>query len=354
MQKHPSLFKHIKQESKKGRTPQEQVALAEKLAKKHGGMLPNSGWLQKNSHIALDCAMRKHPHFFKHIKQISKQGRTPKEWVNVAKKLAKKHDGRLPGDQWRRKNGYSGLSYAMQKHPNLFKHIKQESKKGRTPQEQVALAEKLAKKHGGVLPNCYWLRKNGYEGLYQIMWKYPRLFRHIKQESKKGRTPQEWVPIAEKLARKHGGVLPNCHWLIKNNHRGLYVAVRKHPSLFKHIKQESKKGRTPQEQVALAEKLAKKHGGRLPHVAWLQKNGHTGLNCAMRKRPHLFKHIKQENKKGHTPEEWVAIAEKLVKKHGDRLPSDRWRKKNGYSGLSYVMQKHPHLFKHLTQLRKAA
>jgi hypothetical protein len=69
----------------------------------------------------------------------------------------------------------------MRTYSKLFAHIKQDNKGGRTPAENVKVAEKLAKGNKGVLQNCGWLRQNGYNGLDHCMRKFPKLFKHIPQ-----------------------------------------------------------------------------------------------------------------------------------------------------------------------------
>ena len=175
----------------------------------------------------------------------------------------------------------------MRKYPELFEHI-QQGRKTKKPEEHVATAEKLAKEHG-KLPNCGWLEKNGYEGLYLVMRAHPELFEHIQQD-RKTKTPEEHVADAEKLAEEHG-MLPKPWWLTNNGYSGLERAMRKYPELFEHIQQDSKAGRTPEEHVATAEKLAKEHG-KIPNCGWLEKNGYWGIYLAIRKCPELFEHLK--------------------------------------------------------------
>ncbi len=85
------------------------------------------------------------------------------------------------------------------------------------------------------LKNCKWLEKHGLSGLAKAIKKCPDLFAHIEQE-KPHRQPEEWVPIAERVARGNGGLLPRPKRLIDEmNLTGLYQAFRKHPGLFKHL-----------------------------------------------------------------------------------------------------------------------
>ena len=77
-------------------------------------------------------------------------------------------------------------------------------------------AEKLAKGHGGDLPNpC--LKESGYCGLVAIK-----------------KTADGWVKIAEELAKEHSGVLPSQAWLREHGYGGLVAIMSKHPRLFAH------------------------------------------------------------------------------------------------------------------------
>jgi hypothetical protein len=244
-----------------------------------------------------------------------------------------------------------GLVGMMQKCPELFAHIKQE-KKLKNPEDWVPVAEKLAKENGGTLQCGHWLNNNGYSALYLAMRRHPELFAHIKQESKAGRNPEEWIPIAEKLAKENGGTLQCGHWLRNNGYSALNRAMQKHPELFAHIRQEKRVRKNPEDWVPVAEKLAKKNGGTLQCIYWLDNNGYRGLYRAMRKRPELFAHIKQENKAGKKPEEWIPIAEKLAKENGGTVPCGQWLDKNGYSGLGYMLRTYPELFPNIKQDKK--
>jgi hypothetical protein len=237
-----------------------------------------------------------------------------------------------------------GLVSMMMSRPELFAHIKQE-KKLKNPEDWVPVAEKLAKENGGTLQCVQWLNNNGYSGLVHMLRIRPELFAHIKQE-KIGRKPEQWVPVAEKLAKENGGTLQCGHWLDNNGYHGLYRAMKRHPELFAHIKQENKAGKNAEEWVPIAEKLAKENGGTLQNEGWLRKNGYHGLCQVMRKHPELFAHIKQ-GKGRRNPEEWIPIAEKLAKENGGTLQCWQWLENNGYSGLNQAMKAHPELFAHI-------
>jgi len=278
-----------------------------------------------------------------HEFQLQLKRRTPEEWIAVAEQLAEDNGGKLHTSWWLIKNGYSGLDHAIRNNLELFNHIEQNNNKGRSPEEWVPIAVQLAKDNGGKLQNPKWLTKNGYSGLYDAMRKQPELFKHIEQESK-ALSPEEWVPIAVQLAKDNGGKLINPYCLQKNGYHGLAGAIKKRPELFSHIKQD-KKGRSPKEWVPIAEQLVEDNGGKLPKTTWLITNKHYGLIQVMRTHPELFKHIERESKKGRSPEEWAAFAIQLSKDNGGKLPDSRWLKANNYyHGLFKAMRKHPELF----------
>jgi hypothetical protein len=290
----------------------------------------NKGWIDWEGYLGID------------VRNV----KTPEEYVKFAEKLANENNRILPCLRLLETNGYYGLVHCIRNYPELFKHIKQDYRGGKDPKEWVDIAEKLAEKNGGILPHYSWLYKNGYSGLCNCIKYNPELFKHMKW-SKKTRTPEENVKLAEKLSRENGGILPSSEYLVKSKNSGLKSCMLKHPELFKHIKQE-KIFKTPEEHVKTAEQLIKKNNGILPHYAWLKKNDYGDLNHCIKAYPELFKHIKQENH-SKTPEEHVKIAKKLIKENGGILPKHRWLSKNGYNDLNACMKAHPELFKGIKQ-----
>ncbi len=96
----------------------------------------------------------------------------------------------------------------MAKYPEAFSHIEQESRKGRTVDEWVIEAERLEEKYG-ELPNVQKLREIGRAGIWVVLKRYPERFSHIKQKWEGGRKVDEWVKEAEELDKEHGGVPPH-------------------------------------------------------------------------------------------------------------------------------------------------
>lgn len=343
---YPQLFKHIPQE--KISTHENWVIFAENLAKINNELLPCYHILQKNGHHGLIHSMKKYPELFKHISRANKKGRTPEDWVRIAEQEANKNNGILPHSYWLSSHNLAGLVRAMRLAPELFKHIPQTNKKGRTPEEWVCIAKHEAKKNNGILPHVRWLQKNGLGALTHCMSHYPQLFKHISQEEKI-HTLETWVMIAEDLAKENGGLLQNQEWLRKNGFDRLAHYIRKYPTTFKHIPQKSKRGRTPTDWVCIAEQEAKKNNGTLPNVGWLQKNGFASLYTHLKRNPDLFKHIpqKRQRQKKRTAKEWVIIAKKLVKENNNILPTSQWLTDHGMSSLPTCIRKYPHLFKHI-------
>ena len=161
----------------------------------------------------------------------------------------------------------------------------------RTIDEWIGVAENLAREHGGSLPSRKWLDGNGYCGLRRMIRMHPERFTHIKQE-KLRKTVEEYVVDAENLARDHGGVLPMQKWLIGNGYSDLASVICRCPERLAHIKQE-KFFKTIEERIAEAENLAKEHGGAMPNRRWLEKNGYNGLRGMIDRHPERFAHIKR-------------------------------------------------------------
>lgn len=183
-----------------------------------------------------------------------RQQKSTEDWVPVAEGIACETGGTLPSLWELEKNGHDALADAMRRRPELFAHIpraigkkegKNRGKKGRPPEEWVPVAEELARENGGMLPHGKWLQKNKYQALYRAVHFYPELFAHIPQQKKeRGNSPEEWVPVAEELAKQNSGVLQSAFWLRKN-YKGLSMAMYKRPELFAHIPQEARVERGP-------------------------------------------------------------------------------------------------------------
>jgi len=268
------------------------------------------------------------------------------EWVKIAEVLAEKNDGVLQSIKWLKENGYKALAQAKIASPHLFAHIPQEQERDLTTRnEHVETAEKLAQENDGKLQTHAWLRKNGFKPLLQCMYKYPHLFEHIPRERKLRIDDKlEWVKIAEEIAEEHSGVLPNDWWLCHNGYGGLHMCKYKHPELFKHIPQDTRK--SPNEIVAIAEDLAKNNGGKLQHIAWLVKNGYSNVVRCKQKKPDLFKHIIQDSRARPLTES-VKIAEDLASKNGGKLPTYTWLIENGHKRLAGCINHNPEAFKHI-------
>jgi hypothetical protein len=272
-----------------------------KLAKKKAkGKLPSPGWIQKNGYKALSMCMYVHPELFKHIEQdrARPKEKTSKEWVKIAEKLVKDNKDVLHSHTWLNRNGYYGLSSCIRRSPELFKHLKQ-NKIHKSSEEWIEIAENIAKNNNGVLPDHKWLIDNGYSNFYSYFYNHPNIFKHIKHNIIRDnrKSPREQVKVAQKMAEDNNGVMPCGVWLKSNNY-GLYKCMIKYPEFFKHIKQENKGGKTPEEHLKDTQKLIKENNGILPKYNWLKKNGYNGLTIFMVRNSELFKGMKQEYRNG--------------------------------------------------------
>jgi len=290
-------------------------------------------------------AMRSNPKLFAHLKQECKRGKTPEEWVVIAEKLAEEHNGILPRPIWLEANGYKGLYACIRRCPSFFKHIKQDRKQ-RPIEEWVSIAEGIAKDHDGVIPRPRWLIENGYSGLARMMKENPDEFKHISQNKMIKIKPESLVPVVEKLAKDNGGILQKQCWLHSNGYSGVVAAIKRHPELFTHIQMERVIYRNLDEWVVFAEKLAEENGGVIRAGEWLNKNGHYGLKRMMKKFPERFAHIKQE-RENLSVDDWVVVADRLAVEHEGLLPHYDWLANNGYTGLCRAIRFNPDKFLHL-------
>lgn len=254
--------------------------------KKKKGMIPPYVWLRRNGYNRLNVCMSRYPKLFAHIDQEILLKSTG-EYVKIAEDLEKQY-GKLPSSKWLKENGHINLASCKIRHPERFAHIYQEYNGGMNADEYVKIAENLEKQYD-ILPSSKWLKENGYVNLATYKAKFPKLFAHIEQE-KLVKTLDEWVKIAEDLAKNNNGKLQNPRW-IQKKYSGLYKNLLLHSEKFWHIKQE-KLQRILGEWVKIAEEMEDRYG-KLPNSSWLQKNGFDSLYNCKRRHPERFSHIKQ-------------------------------------------------------------
>lgn len=206
----------------------------------------------------------------------------------------------------------------------------------RTADQWLPVAERLAKDNRGFLPNVQWLCTNGYTGLSLMYRDNPEVFGHIPQESKL-KTPQEWLVIAETLASANNGSIPAFSELRQRRLHGLERAIKTHGELFQHLKVARKYPicRTPHEWLDVAKQVAASNGGTLPGRRWLITNKLSGLEAAISKTPELFsslpRHITHLSARDH-----MVTVRALAAKHG-YLPCQAWLKNNGHGALAQAI-----------------
>jgi len=185
-----------------------------------------------------------------------------------------------------------GLNGCIRGNPDSFSHLNRK-KIYRTLEEYLTLAEELAKKNNGILPNSKWLKQNGYHGLYAYAIKNKGCFSHIKKtENRPRQTLMMHLKVAEKLAEENNEILPNYKWLRDNGYHGLNSCVSKNHDSFSHLRR--KKTDTLQEYVELAKKISEGHEGILPGQKWLKQNDMRKLAECIYSQAESFKGIKQK------------------------------------------------------------
>lgn len=162
------------------------------------------------------------------------------------------------------------------------------------------------------------------------------------------RSVNDWVLVAEELARKNGGQLPSVDRMKKLGLTGLISKLYSHQSKFSHIPRAKPivVRRNDHEWVDKARELAENNGGKLPGFATLVSMGYEALTQRLYDKPELFSGIARE-KSFISLEEHVKIAEDLTKEHGGYIPAAKWLKSNGYSRLYDRIASCPEAFSHL-------
>lgn len=109
-------------------------------------------------------------------------------------------------------------------------------------EKNLKLAEQLAEKNSGKLPNPWSLIQGGYAALYRYILRHPDRFEHLKYDSAveiKGKTTfnitirDRHLATAKQL-RKELGKLPTTKWLANNGYTKLVAYMRIHPNLFRN------------------------------------------------------------------------------------------------------------------------
>ncbi len=279
--------------------------------------------------------------------------KTLEEWVAFAEQLSKENGGTLPSAGYMQKHKLYGLETAMRHNPELFSHLRKDRER-RTIDEHVARANELSAENGGALPSSQWLKDNGEGSLSAMLTRYPKMFSHLKQNRDK-KPLADQVVDAEKLAKEHGGKLPHQKWLLDNGYCGLAQQVKKNPTQFLHIEKsvplKLDHTETLKNHVKDATELVEKFG-YLPCSKWLRDNGYNNLRWATDAHPQYFSHFKREWRGGKSIEDHLSDAQKLSDAHGGTLPCVNWLIQNGKNGLYAMTQKHPDRFAHFKQQKK--
>jgi len=175
------LFAHIpraKWTTNRGTRIGKYVAEAEKLAAENGGVLSLTREFL-NKHGGLVGAIRNNPDAFKHIERAHRKTHTLAEHVATAERLAEEGGGML-ASVGELKAKYPGLYTKMRKNPEAFAHVVQN--KRTSVADYVTLAKELAEKNGGVLPGGSVLVEQGHRNLISMMYRNKAAFAGIQQE----------------------------------------------------------------------------------------------------------------------------------------------------------------------------
>lgn len=275
-----------------------------------------------------------------------------KQAVALARRLAEENGGTLPNGTWLLDHGYSCITTRIYSKPELFDKLIEgwRCRARTTDAEAVELAEKLAKTNGGKIPSPGWLHRNGRSGLGARIRNQPWLFSHLQQDHRQVMTDPECLALAHRLAKKNGDRIPTLSWLNRNGHGALAYRIKQKPELFRRLRRETGRGLTDDQMVDLAENLAKKNGGQIPAFTWLIQHNLKCLTVRMERRPKLFEHLARE-RRNMTDAEVVEEIETLAKRNGGTIPAGSVLRKMGKNHLAARIYNNPHLVAHLPQDR---
>jgi superfamily II DNA or RNA helicase len=282
---------------------------------------------------------------FQEFRRVIGRGtKTLTEHVQDAKRLAKERRT-VHSQKWLIAHGYKGLCHAKCNHPEAFIGIKWD-KRGKSPAEHLQAAMSLVKKYGAV-PNPMWLREHGQSALEVAMRTHPRVFAHLKQERSREKTLAKCVLDAKQLAKTHGAV-PHQGWLMRHGWDQLVYIKRRYPDAFAHIPQERKR-KSLAERVDEAKQLAKEHGG-LPSTQWLIDHGHGSLVTMRQACRAAFSHIKLKHPRGKSLAQSIQEAKHLAKENKG-LPSTRWLLAHGHTQIVSARYRHREAFANIPRQR---
>jgi len=227
-------FRRIYKNKRKVRTLKQWVKFAENLANTNNGVLKSPTQLIKDGHYRLVSVMYENPKAFEHIPQKLLRKKL-KQSVEIAKSLAKMNNGILQNSNWLRNNGFTFIVRAKLKHPEAFKGIKQMKQTKRTLQEVKSEINDILIVNNGKLYSHKELVERGLGHIYEWLKTHPREFKNIKRDYLK-KSVEHWVKVAKDIILKEK-ILPNDNELIRRGLGALPPWIRKRPELFKGIKQ---------------------------------------------------------------------------------------------------------------------
>ena len=173
---------------------------------------------------------------FKEFRNILSERTFLDEWVEIAEHLSKNNNDKIPSFSKLTDMELHGLCIQLVRNPNKFSHLEREKERIYVD-EWVEIAEHLAKNNNDKLPAKKVLKQEGYQQLISSIYKHKKKFNHICQEElRTRRSTSEWLVIARKRAKDNHGKLPSQKILKKE---GLETMIKHFDKeLFKGVKYE--------------------------------------------------------------------------------------------------------------------
>lgn len=166
------------------------------------------------------------------------------------------------------------------------------------------------------------------------------------------RSDDEIVLEIKQLADDNGGKLPHEAWLVRNGLSRISQRIRNNPALLDGIEWE-KMTATDDEIVVQIKALSAENGGKLPNHKWLVDNGYSRIVQRVRKNPSLLGRIEWDSKRK-TDDEVSSEVKRLAKENNGKLPNSAWLVSNGYAWLGSRIRNNPALLGEIEWDRKWA
>jgi len=353
------------------------------IVKKHGEAAYNCKWLSENSYSWLYGQLNRNYNikwtdFRKQCgfnKILHRDNLSLENLKDEYKKVVKKHGEDAYSSSWLNKNNYSWLCQQISKKYKIkwdvfrgqcgFDVKLKYTKREETLKDLIDEYKQIVEKYGEIAYSCNWLIHNGYNWLYEQVFKKHKIkwgdfrkqcgFDNVLQ--RENLSLKDLKEEYKNIVKEYGEDAYSSNWIRNNGYSWLYsqvsVTYRIKWNNFKiqcGFNNQLKRLNLSLEDLKEEYKnIVKEHGEDAYSCSWLNKNGYgwlhqqiwlkhklswddfkkqCGFNNQLQRLTLSLEDLKEEYKK-------------IVKKYGEKAYSSDWLNKNGYRWIyKQVSQKH--------------